>query len=75
MIDQILSHGFNAVGSDQLRGLGLKLRELKDGDFGGIVRQIEVYRNAVYGQPFAKDPSKRCAQVKDGEFGSTEPLK
>ncbi len=47
VVNQIDGHGLNPIRSDQLRGLGLELRQLQDSDLGRIVHYPRVYRNAV----------------------------
>ena len=47
MANQIKGHAFDAVRSDQLRRLGLELRQLQDRDFQRIAHYSEVYRSAV----------------------------
>jgi hypothetical protein len=47
MVNQIDGHGVDAVHADQLRGLGLELRQLQDRDFARTVHHSGLYRNAV----------------------------
>ena len=47
MVDQVDCQLLDAIRSDQLRSLGLELRQLQDRDLRRIIHYSRVYRNAV----------------------------
>ena len=73
MVNQINGYRFDAIRSDQLRGLGLELRQLQDRDFRHIAHYSE-YTALRYKRCDGKHGSAILLEQRPGSIWAESPL-